>query len=97
MLHDPITYPSPNRFSPERFLLQSPDGTGWVHNPQVQDPRVAAYGFGRRTCPGRFFAEQALFLSIAAVLTLFDILPAIDGETGEEVKPEVRMSSGILS
>jgi hypothetical protein len=36
------TYPSPKTFNPDRFLK---DG---ALNPDVQDPRLLAFGFGRR-------------------------------------------------
>lgn len=29
-----------------------------------------------RSCPGRYLAEKTLFISIAAVVALFDIIPA---------------------
>ena len=42
MLHNPVDYPQPEQFNPERFLL---DGR---LNPKVKDPLLAAFGFGRR-------------------------------------------------
>lgn len=42
ILHDPRVYPSPEEFKPERWLK---DGQ---LNPEVPDPTVAAFGFGRR-------------------------------------------------
>ncbi len=42
ILHDPTEYPDPFEFQPERFLK---DGK---LNPEVQDPEVACFGFGRR-------------------------------------------------
>ena len=41
-----------------------------------------------RICPGRFIADANIWLVIANVLTVFDILPAIDPTTGEEILPE---------
>lgn len=43
-------------------------------NPNVPDP-VIAFGYGRRVCPGRYFAEYALFLTFSNVLACFDISP----------------------
>jgi cytochrome P450 len=47
MLHDSEAYPDPHEFRPERFLIRAEDGS-WVPDLSVQDPRIAAYGFGRR-------------------------------------------------
>jgi hypothetical protein len=43
LLHDEKTYPDPMAFRPERFLNN--DGT---LNEDMQDPDVAAFGYGRR-------------------------------------------------
>lgn len=46
ILHDPVAYPNPDCFIPERFLTVQ-DGK-YMNNPDVQDPRIAVFGFGRR-------------------------------------------------
>ena len=42
MLHDPVEYPDPDQLRPERFLYNG------RLNPNVRDPLLAAFGFGRR-------------------------------------------------
>ena len=42
ILHNPETYPCPEEFRPERFLLHS------QLDPNVRDPELACFGFGRR-------------------------------------------------
>jgi len=42
ILHDEEIYPEPFKFNPDRFLI---DGK---LNPDVQDPALAVFGFGRR-------------------------------------------------
>ncbi|KAH9952752.1 cytochrome P450 [Russula dissimulans] len=65
ILHDPVRYPEPDSFKPERFL--DPDGT--LHD----DPVLAtAYGFGKRICPGRHFVDITLFIVVASLLSVFN-------------------------
>ena len=42
-----------------------------------------------RICPGRFFADNVLWLTIACTLATFDITPYVDPGTGLEDPPEV--------
>ncbi|KAI0302454.1 cytochrome P450 [Multifurca ochricompacta] len=74
ILHDSATYPEPNIFKPERFLKS--DGSS------RDDPTLtSAFGFGKRICPGRHFAEATLFIVIASMLSVFNIekRPGSDG------------------
>jgi len=88
MLHDPITYPEPSSFKPERFLTS--DGS-FRDDPLI----ISAYGFGRRLCPARHFVDSSLFLAFSCVLAVFDVSPPRD-EHGNELPVELR-DSGALS
>ncbi|EMD40133.1 hypothetical protein CERSUDRAFT_151114 [Gelatoporia subvermispora B] len=91
ILHDPVAYPEdPEAFMPERFLK---DGE---INPEIRDPGVAAFGAGRRTCPGRHFSDMSLYINVAYILHTFDITPAIDAN-GRAILPKPKMTSGMLS
>ncbi|EMD33662.1 hypothetical protein CERSUDRAFT_87014 [Gelatoporia subvermispora B] len=90
ILHDPEQYPDPEEFMPERFLK---DGE---LNAAIRDPGVAAFGAGRRTCPGRHFSDLTLFMNIACILHTFNVTPALDAE-GKPMKVEPRMQTAILS
>ncbi|EMD40136.1 hypothetical protein CERSUDRAFT_151116 [Gelatoporia subvermispora B] len=90
ILHDPVAYPRPQEFMPEKFLK---DGE---INPEIRDPSVAAFGSGRRTCPGKHFSDMTLYINVACILHTFDITPAMDAE-GREIIPEPKMTSGLLS
>ncbi|KAF9449842.1 cytochrome P450 [Macrolepiota fuliginosa MF-IS2] len=74
MLHDPEVFDEPMRFMPERYLK---DGQP---NSEVRDPWNFAFGYGRRVCPGRHMGDASLFITIASVLSVFDIKPPLDDE-----------------
>ncbi|EIN11696.1 cytochrome P450 [Punctularia strigosozonata HHB-11173 SS5] len=87
LLHDEATYPDPYTFNPERFLGP---------NPQL-DSRKFAFGFGRRACPGLYFAEASLFVNITHILAALIIRPGLDEYSGQDITPEPRHSSGVVS
>lgn len=77
ILHDPVAYGEDvDQFRPERFL--NSDGT---LNNAIPYPD-AAFGYGRRICPGRYLAHSAIWLTVASLLACFD-LARVDGEENE--------------
>ncbi|KAJ7607877.1 cytochrome P450 [Roridomyces roridus] len=80
ILHDENLYPDPYAFKPERFLLNG------KLNPAIQVPEAAAFGFGRRICPGRHMAASSIWITITSILATFDIKKAV-GKDGELVEP----------
>ncbi|KAM5544308.1 hypothetical protein V8D89_001968 [Ganoderma adspersum] len=76
ILRDPELYPQPEDFVPERFL----DSSGNL-DVRGRDPADVTFGFGRRICPGRHFADSTLFILCASVLSAFEIGPPV-GEDG---------------
>ncbi|KAI0704090.1 cytochrome P450 [Earliella scabrosa] len=81
MSRDPETFPEPEEFKPERFLNQN----GQLDMSGTVDPINFVFGFGRRICPGRHFAEASLFILCASALHAFDIRPPVD-ENGHPVR-----------
>ncbi|EIW59559.1 cytochrome P450 [Trametes versicolor FP-101664 SS1] len=90
MLHDPAVYEDPKEFRPERFIR---DG---VLDPTVRDPYLVAFGYGRRICPGRHFADDALYITIASVLHVFDIGPPLDG-SGQPIHVKYEQTDGVIT
>ncbi|KAJ7907941.1 cytochrome P450 [Mycena leptocephala] len=88
IIHDEILYPDPYTFKPERFLL---DGK---LNPTFKDPQ-AAFGFGRRICPGRHVATSSIWITIVSVLAMFDITKEV-GEDGHTVEPSYEYEGGMM-
>ncbi|KAF9531309.1 cytochrome P450 [Crepidotus variabilis] len=79
MLHDENEYPESLAFNPERFLKNG------SLDPEVRDPTVA-FGFGRRICPGKHIAISMLWITVASILSVYEITPEED-ETGNPVSP----------
>ncbi|VDC04845.1 unnamed protein product [Peniophora sp. CBMAI 1063] len=69
--HDPTIYTDPDEFEPNRHL-QDGDLKG-------EDSARLSFGFGRRTCPGKAFAEDLLWLLVAQVLSIYDITQVKEG------------------
>ncbi|EAU89619.2 cytochrome P450 [Coprinopsis cinerea okayama7 len=90
VLHDPDVYPEPHRFDPERFLK---DGK---INPEVRDPDVAVFGYGRRICPGRNLSNDTFALLAARLLACFDVKPSLD-ETGRPIPLKLEVNSGFIA
>ncbi|KAI0763603.1 CyP450 monooxygenase [Trametes elegans] len=90
MLHDPDVYDDPDKFLPERFI--TPDGK---LNFDIRDPTRFVFGFGRRMCPGRHFAQNSLFIAIASVLHVFDVSLPLD-EAGKPIPIKYEPTDGLI-
>ncbi|TDL20320.1 cytochrome P450 [Rickenella mellea] len=66
ILNDETADSDPLAYNPERFLKN-----GQI-DPTVRDC-AAAFGFGRRICPGRYMALNGAFITIASILSASDI------------------------
>jgi len=89
ILHDEKEYHEPAVFNPNRFMK---DGQ---LNPEVREP-AAAFGHGRRICPGRYMVQDQLWITIASVLATFALSKEMDSN-GVEIMPETGSLPGFLS
>jgi cytochrome P450 len=89
ILRDEAIYPDPDTFKPTRFL--NADGT---LNKNVPYP-AEGFGYGRRICPGRYFAQDVLFLSMANILAAFKLEKPVD-ELGNVVEPRAEFNPGLI-
>lgn len=62
----------------------------------VPNPDIAAFGFGRRICPGRFVAYESMWMAIATMLATLDITKCRD-ENGIEITPQEEYSTGFMT
>ncbi|EAU89617.1 O-methylsterigmatocystin oxidoreductase [Coprinopsis cinerea okayama7 len=90
VLHDPDVFPDPFDFKPERFLK---DGK---INPAVPDPEIAAFGYGRRICPGRHLSNDTFTLLTARLLACFNVDPSLD-EAGNPKPLKYEVTSAFIS
>ncbi|KAJ0116179.1 hypothetical protein J7T55_005125 [Diaporthe amygdali] len=84
--HDPAVYPNPEVFDPSRFLGSNP----------APDPYDYAFGFGRRTCPGKQLGDSSVWLTLARSLAVLHISKSLD-DSGNEIEPAVSFEPGVIS
>jgi cytochrome P450 len=87
--HDESRYPKPSDFNPGRFL--NPDGTL-----TSDDVTNIAFGYGRRICVGKDFADVTIWSAMSTILALFKLSLPKD-EDGKEMPFEPKWVTGITS
>ncbi|KAK0421452.1 cytochrome P450 [Armillaria borealis] len=88
ILHDEKDYPNPLVFDPDRFM----PGDGKEPQPEP----TAAFGFGRRICPGRHLALNTAWIAIASMATTLSFSKAVDSED-RAVEPSDTYMDGFVS
>ncbi|KAI0718513.1 CyP450 monooxygenase [Cerioporus squamosus] len=87
---DPNVYPDPETFKPERWLK---DGR---LNPDIRNSETIAFGYGRRSCPGKHFAMSSLYMIVSTVLHTLSINAPLDQE-GRPIPLSGKMTQGLLA
>ncbi|KAG5991739.1 hypothetical protein E4U52_003373 [Claviceps spartinae] len=85
--HDPEKYADPSVFDPDRFLAPRNEGP---------DPKDHVFGYGRRRCPGRYLADDTLFLTISRIIATMNVTAKLD-EQGRPVDLKKQASPGLMS
>jgi cytochrome P450 len=85
--HDLEVYPEAVEFRPERFLDLTQS---------EPDPRAWIFGYGRRICPGRFLADNTLFITIGKSPAVLQVENCVDSD-GKIIEPEIIFTPGIAS
>ncbi|KAF8890401.1 cytochrome P450 [Infundibulicybe gibba] len=86
MAHDPEIFEDPSTFNPDRYhgcdsaMLQVTD---------------FSFGFGRRACPGQYFAQNTLFIIVATILATCRILPTLDEDGKPQLPPGTFTPTGV--
>lgn len=83
--HDPAVYHEPMEFKPERYLEP-------YNEPPPDD---VVWGFGRRICAGRVFADASIYLTCAQSLAVFDVSKVVD-DRGKEIEPDIKLLGGAI-
>lgn len=91
ILHDEATYPDPFAFNPDRYADAKTNTERGIN-----DVPWAAFGFGRRMCPGRWLAIDTIWIAVATAAAVFDISAPLDAE-GRPVQQTVEYTSTLLS
>jgi hypothetical protein len=101
MLHDEKDYgPQVNEFNPDRSFLpgvradiSAAFGFGRRYEPLMTavSPSLTAVS---SICPGRYIAENTIFIGVASLLKVFNFLPA-KGVDGKEIPLNITTTSGI--
>ncbi|KLO11507.1 cytochrome P450 [Schizopora paradoxa] len=90
MAFNPEYFPDPHAFKPERWLSST-------SGKETKGPRSTdfGFGFGRRACPGRDWAQSLLFIAASSILATFNIEKAI-GEDANPIEPNEEYYPGFI-
>lgn len=95
-LRNPVKYPDPENFRPERWLEP-----GWptYREPLSAYPTVkgmSSFGWGQRACLGQTLTQDELVVACGGVIWGFDLRHKIDAATGREIPISLTESNSLL-
>ncbi|CAL0307937.1 unnamed protein product [Lupinus luteus] len=86
---DPDIWRDPLEFMPERFVA---DKGEYEFSVLGSDLRLAPFGSGRRTCPGKSLGLATVSFWVARLLHEFEFLPCDDENSGVDLTEVLRLS-----
>ncbi|KAF8811640.1 cytochrome P450 [Phlegmacium glaucopus] len=89
MLYNEDEYPDPYAFKPERFIKNG------QLDPNIRDPALIVFGFGRRLCPGHHVAISTIWLTAASILATFTLSKPVDKD-GRVIEPSREYYAGLM-
>ncbi|KAL7931015.1 cytochrome P450 [Trichoderma chlorosporum] len=89
MTHDETVYKDPECFDPDRYSPLEEGGRG-------EPLPTGQFGFGRRICVGKHFAEATVWIVVAVMLSTMNIEREKDAN-GIEIMPVVELTNGLTS
>ncbi|KAI9147097.1 Cytochrome P450 monooxygenase aneD [Paramyrothecium foliicola] len=81
--------PDTDSFIPDRWLDADAPG-------RIKNLPVAGFGYGRRLCPGRHFARNLLWISMARIIWAFDIKAGLSENGEPTVVDSVTCIDGVI-
>jgi len=85
ILHDETVFVEPEKYKPERFIENN-----------LPDPADSGvFGFGRRACAGKSMALDTIWIAIASILSVYNIIKSVD-DNGNIITPEVKLKPGTV-
>jgi len=92
---DPQVWASPLEFRPDRFLTSEPHMMDF--SVLGSDLRLAPFGSGRRSCPGKVLGLTTVSLWVATLMHEFEWVKSVDGEVDltEELKLSCEMANPL--
>ncbi|CAN6175096.1 unnamed protein product [Urochloa humidicola] len=86
--HDPDVWAEPAEFKPERFVGPS----AGEFQIMGSDLRLAPFGAGRRSCPGKSLAMATVAFWLATLLHEFELLPSPNPARGVDLSEVLKLS-----
>uniref|UniRef100_A0A0D9XAI2 Uncharacterized protein n=1 Tax=Leersia perrieri TaxID=77586 RepID=A0A0D9XAI2_9ORYZ len=90
--HDPTVWVDPDEFKPERFVAGPSSDQVGEFSVMGSDLRLAPFGSGRRSCPGKSLAIAAVGFWVATLLHEFEWLPPLDEPCGVDLSEVLKLS-----